>query len=282
MPSEAERADSLLSVDGLCVTAPGAVDVVRGVSFALQRDQTLGLVGESGSGKTLTCRAVLGALPAGCAATGGTIEFEGHDLRGLDERGWEQLRGAHIGAVFQDPASYLNPSLTVGHQLAEVLRVRGGHNRRAARQRALELLALMGLNRVEAVYRQVPSQLSGGMQQRVMLAIAISCDPALLVADEPTTALDVKTQRDVLVLLRSLRQRFGLSILFVSHDLEVVAELCDRIAVFYRGEIVEAGSTDRIINDPTHPYTRHLLSAANGTHTPDGLPASLEETQSVI
>jgi ABC-type glutathione transport system ATPase component len=282
MQPDASGAAPLLQVDGLRVTAPGAIDVVRGVGFALRQRETLGLVGESGSGKTLTCRAVLGALPPGCEVTGGSIEFEGRSLRALDDRGWEELRGVHIGAVFQDPASYLNPSLTVGHQLAEVLRIRGGYGRKGARDRALELLALMGLNRVEAVYRQIPSQLSGGMQQRVMLAIAISCDPALLVADEPTTALDVKTQRDVLVLLRSLRERFGLSILFVSHDLEVVAELCDHVAVFHRGEIVEAGSTDQIINNPTHPYTRHLLGASREADASDGPPAGLEEAQSVV
>jgi ABC-type glutathione transport system ATPase component len=282
MRPEGNDVDPLLRVEGLRVTAPGSVDAVRGVSFVLDRNETLGLVGESGSGKTLTCRAVLGALPAGCEVTEGTIEFEGHNLRGLDERGWDRLRGARIGAVFQDPASYLNPSLTVGYQLSEVLRVRGGHTRRAARRYALELLALMGLNRVEAVYQQIPSQLSGGMQQRVMLAIAISCDPSLLVADEPTSALDVKTQGDVLVLLTSLRQRFGLSMLFVSHDLEVVAELCDRVAVFHRGEIVEAGPTDQIVNDPTHPYTRHLLAAARDPYASDRPLTDLEETHYVL
>jgi ABC-type glutathione transport system ATPase component len=282
MQPDENGVEPLLRVEGLRVAAPGAAEVVRGVGFELRRRETLGLVGESGSGKTLTCRAVLGALPPGCEVTDGSIEFEGRNLRGLDERGWQELRGAHIGAVFQDPASYLNPSLTVGHQLAEVLRVRGGYGRRGARDRALELLDLMGLKRVEAVYRQIPSQLSGGMQQRVMLAIAISCDPGLLVADEPTTALDVKTQRDVLVLLRSLRERFGLSILFVSHDLEVIAELCDYVAVFHRGEIVEAGSTDQIMNNPMHPYTRHLLGAGREADATDGPSVVFEETQSVV
>ncbi len=257
--------EPLLRVADLQIEVPGEtgpVAAVRGVGFTLQRGESLGLVGESGSGKSLTCRAVLGVLPYGCHAAGGTITFDGHDLTRLPVLEWQRLRSVRIGAIFQDPASYLNPSLTIGRQLSEVLRVKGGLGRREAKARAHELLALVGLRRPELVYRQIPSELSGGMQQRAMLALAVSCDPDLLVADEPTTALDVKTQAEVLALLAELRERLGLAVLFVSHDLDVVAELCDRIAVFHRGEIVEAGTTDEIIRRPRHPYTRSLIEAA--------------------
>jgi ABC-type glutathione transport system ATPase component len=236
---------TLLRVEGLRVSVPGGAELVRGVDLAVARGEALGLVGESGSGKTLTCRAVLGVLPGRCEVAGGTVALDGE-----------------FGAVFQDPASYLNPSLPVGRQLAEVLRVNGALGRRAARGRALELLAAVGLRRPDVVYRQIPSHLSGGMQQRAMLAIAIACDPDLLVADEPTTSLDVKTQAEIVALLRALRARFGLALLFVSHDLALVAELCDRIAVFHRGEIVETAETGELLAHPRHPYTQSLLAAA--------------------
>jgi ABC-type glutathione transport system ATPase component len=226
----------LLEVRGLRVAA-GAREVVHGVDLTVARGEAIGLVGESGSGKTLTCRAILGVLPGACAVTSGTIAFDGADLVGLDARGWRRLRSTRIGAVFQDPASYLNPSLPVGRQLGEVLRVKAGLSRREARARVVSMFESVGL--AAGVRRQIPSQLSGGMQQRVMIAIAIACDPDLLIADEPTSALDVKTQAEIVALLRSLRERFGLSLLFVSHDLAVVDELCDRVAVFHQGEIVE-------------------------------------------
>src|SRR4051812_32837774 len=228
----------LLDVRGLRVRA-GAREVVHGVDLTVAHSEALGLVGESGSGKTLTCRAILGVLPGACTVTSGTISFDGVDLARLDARGWRGLRSTRIGAVFQDPASYLNPSLPVGRQLGEVLRVKGGLSRREAKARVLELFAAVGLRRPDVVRRQVPSQLSGGMQQRVMIAIAIACDPDLVIADEPTSALDVKTQAEIVALLQSLRERFGLSLLFVSHDLAVVDELCDRVAVFQDGHIVE-------------------------------------------
>ncbi|MCM2410704.1 ABC transporter ATP-binding protein [Streptomyces sp. RKAG290] len=264
-PAPTAPAGALLEVSGLRLTVPGAggvTEVVHGVDFTLRRGRTLGLVGESGSGKTLTCRAVLGVLPDGCRVSAGSIRFDGQEVTGLDHAGWLPLRAVRIGAVFQDPGSFLTPSRTVGTQLAEVLRVRGGHSRRAARTRALELLSEVGLREPARVARQIPGRLSGGMQQRVMLALAVSCGPDLLVADEPTTALDVRTQRDVLGLLGELRERLGLALLFVSHDLEVVAELCDDIAVFRHGEIVEAAPAAELVTRPTHPYSRTLLTAA--------------------
>src|SRR3954447_16487918 len=228
----------LLDVAGLRVAAGGG-EVVHGASLTVARGEALGLVGESGSGKTLTCRAILGVLPGACTVAAGTIDFDGTDLTGLSAAGWRELHSTRIGAVFQDPASYLNPSLPVGRQLGEVLRVKGGLSRREARGRVLELFAAVGLRRPQIVRRQIPAQLSGGMQQRVMIEIAIACDPDLLIADEPTSALDVRTQAEIVALLQSLRERFGLSLLFVSHDLAVVGELCDRVAVFRDGEIVE-------------------------------------------
>jgi ABC-type glutathione transport system ATPase component len=206
---------SLLTVRDLRVSA-GSRELVHGVDLQLAPGERLGLVGRSGSGKTLTCRAILGALPGRCVVSGGTIAFDGS-----------------LGAVFQDPASYMNPSLSVGRQLGEVLRVRGGLGRRPARARALELLAGVGLP--ARVYRQLPAELSGGMQQRAMLAIALSCDPDLLIADEPTSALDVKTQAEIVALLR---ERRDLALLFVSHDLHVVEALCERVLEFEGGTLV--------------------------------------------
>jgi peptide/nickel transport system ATP-binding protein len=254
----------VLRLDDLHVSVhDGAATAVRGVSLSVRAGEIVGLVGESGSGKTLTCRAALGVLPAGCAVQEGSVSFGGRDVTGLSRRGWERVHGSEIGAVFQDPASYLNPSITVGHQLTEVLRVKLGLARRAARRRAAELLAAVGLQDPERVLDQIPAELSGGMLQRVMIAIAISCGPRLLVADEPTTALDVTIQAEVLELLQALRDQRGLAVLFVSHDLAVVTQLCDRIAVFYAGEIVESGPAAEIVARPRHPYTQALLRVAS-------------------
>ena len=245
----------MLRLDDLQVSVhDGAASAVRGVSLSVRAGEIVGLVGESGSGKTLTCRAALGVLPPGCAVAGGTVSFAGRDVTALSRRGWERVHGSQMGAVFQDPASYLNPSITVGHQIAEVLRVKLGLSRRAARRRAAELCAAVGLRDPERVLDQIPAELSGGMLQRVMIAIAISCEPRLLVADEPTTALDVTIQAEVLELLQRLRDERGLAVLFVSHDLAVVTQLCDRIAVFYAGEIVESGPAPR--RSPSGPGTR--------------------------
>jgi ABC-type glutathione transport system ATPase component len=265
---------ALLRVADLRIDVPGDAGpraMVDDVSFELGRSQSLGLVGESGSGKTLTCRALLGILPHGCVQAGGAIEFDGQSLDALAERDWRRIRSTRVGAVFQDPASYLNPSISVGRQLNEVLRIKGGLGRKEARGRAIELFEMVGLREPERVYRQIPSHLSGGMQQRVMMAMAISCDPDLLVADEPTTALDAKTQREILALLRELRSRLGLAVLFVSHDLDVIAEICDQVAVFYRGHIVEAGPTMEILEHPVHPHTQSLVAAStifDGRHKP--------------
>jgi peptide/nickel transport system ATP-binding protein len=258
------EAGAVLAVDDLHITVHhGAATAVRGVSLIVRPGEVVGLVGESGSGKTLTCRAALGVLPPGCAVGQGAITFAGQDVTHLPRRGWERIHGTGIGAVFQDPASYLNPSLSVGSQVAEVLRVKQGLSRGLARQRTAELLSAVGLRDPARVYGQIPAELSGGMLQRVMLAIAISCDPKLLIADEATTALDVTIQAEIIELIRDLRDRTGLAVLFVSHDLAVIRELCDRVVVFYAGEVVESGTVEEIIEYPEHPYTRALLRVAS-------------------
>jgi peptide/nickel transport system ATP-binding protein len=256
-------ADEVLGIEDLHVTVhDGAATALRGVSLAVRSGEIVGLVGESGSGKTLTCRAALGVLPPGVAARG-KITFAGDDVTGLSRRGWERLHGSHIGAVFQDPASYLNPNLTVGSQLTEVLRVKRRLSRAGAHEKAVELLTSVGLRQAGRVFHQIPAELSGGMLQRVMIAIAISCDPELLIADEATTALDVTIQAEIIELIKDLRARTGLAVLFVSHDLAVIRELCDRVVVFYAGEVVEAGPVEEIIERPRHPYTQALLRVAS-------------------
>ena len=256
-------AGQVLGIDDLHVTVhDGAATALRGISLGVHAGEIVGLVGESGSGKTLTCRAALGVLPPGVTAVRGTITFGGADVTDLPRRRWERLHGSHIGAVFQDPASYLNPNLTVGSQVTEVLRVKRGLSRKQAHARAIELLTAVGLHQAWRVFHQIPAELSGGMLQRVMIAIAISCDPELLIADEATTALDVTIQAEIIELIKDLRDQRGLAVLFVSHDLAVIRELCDRVVVFYAGEVVEAGPVEEIIDRPRHPYTQALLRVA--------------------
>ncbi|KOX45514.1 ABC transporter ATP-binding protein [Streptomyces ardesiacus] len=235
-------------------------EIVHGVSFDLTPGKVVGIVGESGSGKTLTCRAALGILPDHFAITGGSVEIEGTDISALTPARWTALRGATIGAVFQDPASYLNPSLRIGRQIAEVVRVKKGLGRRAARERVLALLRAVHLRDPELVHDQYPHELSGGMLQRVLIAAAVAADPRILVADEATTALDVTVQAEILDLLADLRDRAGLALVVVSHDLAVVARLCDEVLVMRRGEVVEQGPTRRVLDDPRHAYTRLLIS----------------------
>ena len=257
----------MLRVDGLRVSVGDHLVAVRDVSFGVGRGETVGLVGESGSGKTLTCRSVLGLLPETGQVDAGEIVLGSGDaeveLTGARRGTWDQVRGTRIAAVFQDPASYLNPSLTIGHQVDEVLRVRGGLSRRAARERTLELLTEVGLHDAEVVRHRYPFELSGGMLQRVIIAIAVSLTPELLIADEATTALDTVVQAEILELLQRLRRTHQLSLLLVTHDLAVVAETCDRILVMYAGEIVESGPTEQVLGDPQHPYTQALMGVAS-------------------
>ncbi|MDT5026189.1 MAG: peptide/nickel transport system ATP-binding protein [Micromonosporaceae bacterium] len=238
----------------------GDRDVVRRVSFELRPGQVLGIVGESGSGKTITCRAVLGILPEHFEVAAGSIELVGRDVATLTRNEWTALRGSTVSAVFQDPASYLNPSIRVGAQIAEVVRVKKGLTRRGSRRRAIELLAAVRLREPELVYQQYPHELSGGMLQRVLIAAAIAADPVVLIADEATTALDVTVQAEILDLLADLRERTGLAVVVVSHDLAVVAQLCDEVLVMQAGETVEQGPTADILYNPQHEYTRLLIA----------------------
>jgi len=263
-------AQPVLRVEDLRVTVNGGgTEAVHGVSFEVGRGEIVGLVGESGSGKSLTCRAVTGLLAPGCALSSGTVELLGDDdtppikLTDIDRTAWNKVRGPRIGIVFQDPASYLNPSIPVGKQLVETIRVHDKTlSRAAAKQRSIDLFTSVGLRDAETVYRQYPHELSGGMAQRVLIAIAISGEPDLLIADEATSALDVLVQAEVLDLLRGLVRDRGLALLLVTHDLAVVAELCDRVLVCDRGRIVEQGPAARVVAAPTRPQTRRLLEAA--------------------
>ncbi|MEU6011584.1 ABC transporter ATP-binding protein [Streptomyces sp. NPDC047453] len=238
----------------------GGREIVHGVSFTLIPGKTVGIVGESGSGKTLTCRATLGILPAHFEVGGGSIEIEGRDISDLTPAQWTALRGATISAVFQDPASYLNPSIPVGKQVAEVIRVKKGVGRREARRQAIELLRAVHLRDPELVFSQYAFELSGGMLQRVLIAAAVAADPRILIADEATTALDVTVQAEILDLLADLRERTGLALVVVSHDLAVVAQLCDEVLVMRQGEVVEHGPTHEVLHHPRHDYTRLLIA----------------------
>ena len=258
--------ERILDVRDLQVSVGDHLVAVQDVSFTVARGEAVGLVGESGSGKTLTCRAVLGLLPAtGQVDRGRIVLGDGDDaveLTGARRSTWNRARGVRLGAVFQDPASYLNPSLTVGHQLAEQLRVKRGLRRAAAHDRAVELFTEVGLHDPAGVFHQYPHELSGGMLQRVLIAVAVSCEPELLIADEATTALDVVIQAEILDLLRRLKRTHRLSLLLVTHDLAVVAETCDRILVMYGGQVVESGPAGQVIEHPRHPYTQALMGVA--------------------
>lgn len=267
------QADDALLVDGLEVMVSpkgGAeVPVVTDMSFRIAKGETLGLVGESGSGKTVTGLALMGLIGAGGRITDGRVWLDGTDLLALTPKGLEAARGNDIAMVFQDPTTSLNPAYTVGSQIAEVLRIKQGLSRRAAWDRTVELIDRVGIPRAAERAKAFPHELSGGMAQRIAIARALSCGPKLLIADEPTTALDVTVQQEILDLFRDLQDDFGMAMLFVTHDLAVAADICDRIAVMYCGEIVETAPVDRLFAEPRHPYTSGLLSAmphgANGT-----------------
>lgn len=253
-----------LQVDSLTVTArrsDGEYPAVRDVGFRLDAASTLALVGESGSGKTLTALAVAGLL-ADNLAPSGSARFRGEELIGLPASRRRELAGAAIGFVFQEPMSALHPVLPIGVQLTEGLRAHTDLSRAQRLDRARELLTLVGLAKSRDILGNRIGQLSGGMRQRVMIAMAISCEPELLIADEPTTALDVTLQQQVLELLRGLQQRLGLSLLMITHDLGVVSETCDNVAVMYAGQIVESGPTVEVMSSPAHPYTAALLEAS--------------------
>ncbi len=253
----------VLEVNGLKTvfqTRDGAVHAVNGVSFAIGPGELLGVVGESGSGKSVTMMSLMGLLPSPPAEiAGGSILYQGREVRDMSEREMRELRGGEIGFVFQDPMTSLNPVFTVGYQLVEPIRAHMGLSKAAARARAADLLRLVGIPDPAARLDDYPHQFSGGMRQRVMIAIALSCDPKVLIADEPTTALDVTIQAQILELIRELRARLGMGIIWITHDLGLVAGIADRVMVMYAGSVVEHGPVAEIFANPQHPYTRALL-----------------------
>ena len=252
----------ILDVRDLRVEIPltrGTVHAVQSASFSVEAGQALGLVGESGCGKSMTLRAILGLLPQPGHITGGEIRFEGDDLANAGPRRLRDVRGARIGIIFQEPMTALNPVMRVGDQIAEGPRVHLGKSRSEARQIALELMRKVGIPDPARRAQAYPHELSGGMRQRVMIAIALSCEPRLILCDEPTTALDVTIQDQILKLLSAMRRDLGVSVVFVTHDLAVVAQTCERIAVMYAGQVVETGTVDEVFRAPRHPYTLGLL-----------------------
>ena len=234
------------------------------VSFDVQPGEIVALVGESGCGKSITALSVLGLLPRQGRVTGGEILFEGRNLLALGEKELDTVRGKEIAMIFQDIMYSLNPVLTIGSQLTEGMRRHLGYTKQQAKEKAVRLLARTGVRDAEAVMKKYPHMLSGGMRQRVMIAMALSCEPKILIADEPTTALDVTIQLQIMQLLKSLRDEFGMSILLITHDIGVVAEMADRVVVMYAGQCVEAADTRALLRSPRHPYTQALLSAVPG------------------
>jgi oligopeptide/dipeptide ABC transporter ATP-binding protein len=255
----------LLEIRGLRVHFPtedGTVRAVDGVDISLDRRSVLGLVGESGCGKSVTALSILRLLPPPGLIAGGRILFEGRDILEMPEAGLRSLRGGRIGMVFQEPMASLNPVLTVGEQVAEAVRMHLPVSRREARERSVELLARVRIPEPARRAREHPHRLSGGMRQRAVIAMAIACGPALLLADEPTTALDTTTQAEILDLLLELQKGSGMSVLLIAHNLALVAECADRVAVMYASRIVEEGPAADIFREPLHPYTRGLLASA--------------------
>jgi len=259
-----QASDILLQVENLTVefrVDDGTVKAVDGVNFSIRRGEILGLVGESGSGKSVTSLAIMGLLPPRVArVTGGRILFDGQDLLRLPAGDLRGLRGNRFGMIFQEPLSALNPVFTVGHQIITGIRAHERVSRAAARSRAIELLSIVHIADAARSVDAYPFQMSGGMRQRVLIAMALASQPDLLIADEPTTALDVTIQAQILDLLREIREKTGVAILFITHDLAVIAELCDCVAVLYAGEVQERGPVSSVFATPRHPYTRGLFS----------------------
>ena len=242
-------------------TPAGEVKALNDVSIHLNDGEVLGIVGESGSGKSVTAYSLMGLTAFPGKLVGGTIDFNGHRINDLSEKEFRKIRGNEVSIIFQDPMTSLNPVYTIGNQIMEVILLHTDKNKEQARARAKELLELVGINEPEKRLKQDPHELSGGMRQRVMIAIALACEPKLLIADEPTTALDVTIQAQILELMMELKEKLGMAIIMITHDLGVVASMCDKIAVMYAGRIVEYGTTDDIFYNPKHEYTKGLLKS---------------------
>ena len=255
---------SLLSVKDLCTsffTSSGEVKAVNGVSFNLEEGKVLGIVGESGSGKSVTAYSILQILTNPGRIVGGSIKLKGKELVGCSKEDMQKIRGNQISIIFQDPMTSLNPVFTIGNQLMEAILLHTKRNKEQAKERAIEMLKLVGVNEPEKRINQYPHEFSGGMRQRVMIAMALACEPDILIADEPTTALDVTIQAQILDLMKDLQKKLGMAIILITHDLGVVAEMCDEIVVMYAGQISERGTSDDIFYNPKHEYTKGLLKS---------------------
>ena len=240
-------------------TPAGEVKALNDVSFKVREGEVLGIVGESGSGKSVTAYSLMGLTAYPGKLIGGTIDFNGHRINDMTEAEFRKMRGNEVSIIFQDPMTSLNPVYTIGNQIEEVILLHTDKNKKEAHERARELLELVGINEPEKRLKQYPHELSGGMRQRVMIAIALACEPKLLIADEPTTALDVTIQAQILELILELKDKLGMAIIMITHDLGIVANMCDRIAVMYAGHIIEYGLTDDIFYRPRHEYTKGLI-----------------------
>ena len=242
-------------------TPVGEVKALNGVSFSMEEGEVLGIVGESGSGKSVTAYSVMGLTAYPGRLVGGTIRFNGHEIEKMKEKDFRKIRGNEVSIIFQDPMTSLNPVYTIGNQIVEVILLHTDKTKKEAYVRAKELLELVGINEPEKRLKQYPHELSGGMRQRVMIAIALACEPKLLIADEPTTALDVTIQAQILELMQELRAKLKMGIIMITHDLGVVASMCEKIAVMYAGHIVEYGTADEIFYNPKHEYTKGLIKS---------------------
>jgi oligopeptide/dipeptide ABC transporter ATP-binding protein len=252
--------EPLLSLENLEVSFPAGA-VVRGVSLSVKRGETLGVVGESGSGKTMTALSALRLIPEPGCVTAGKIVFEGKNLLELSEKDMRQIRGGRIAMIFQDPMTSLNPVFTIGDQIAESVALHKGMSKSEAKLAAIEALRRVQIPDAERRAQQYPHELSGGMRQRAMIAMALASEPDVLLADEPTTALDVTVQAQILTLIRKLQQELGMAVIFITHDLGVVAQVCDRVAVLYGGQVMEEADVYTLFADPKHPYTQGLLNS---------------------
>ena len=268
--NEASSEDNLLEVKDLEVsffTYAGEVKAVRKINYSLKAGEVMGIVGESGSGKSVSSYGLMGIIPDPGKIIGGKIIFDGKEITSLTEKEMLKIRGKEIGMIFQDPMTSLNPVFTVGNQINESLKKHTSLNKEEREKRIIELFQLVGINQPEKRMNQYPHEFSGGMRQRVMIAMSLACNPKLLIADEPTTALDVTIQAQIIELLKELKTKINMSIIFITHDLGVISEICDRISVMYAGNIIETGTVDDIFYNPKHPYTLGLLKSIPKVNT---------------